>query len=65
MALLAAYRTDGNGTPLAAWLQDKVFASAKVQTVAPAQEDIDGFNRFFANYTKALAVERAAVENVD
>ena len=65
MALLAAYRTDGNGTPLAVWLQDKVFASAKVQTVAPAQEDIDGFNRFFANYTKALAVERAAVENVD
>ena len=65
MALLAAYRTDGNGKELAAWLQERVFASAKVQTVAPQQEDIDGFNRFFANYTKALAVERAAVENVD
>ena len=65
MALLASYRVNGNGVPLADWLATKVFASAQVRTVEPAAEDVAGFNAFFANYQKGLAVERAAVESLD
>jgi hypothetical protein len=42
-----------------------VFSSAKIQTVEPDKADVEGFEKFFADYTKALAVEKAAVENVD
>ena len=36
-----------------------------MHTVQPDKADIDGFNAFFANYKKALPVERAAVDNLD
>ena len=67
MALLAAFTLDGGAKkqPLPDWLNKKAFASAKVQTVQPDKADIDGFNAFFANYKKALPVERAAVDNLD
>ncbi len=65
MAILASYRVNGNKQDLALWLQEKVFASAKVKTVEPTAEDVEGFNRFFENYKKGLSVERAAVENLD
>ncbi|WP_443736763.1 xylulokinase [Treponema sp.] len=65
MALLASFVVNGNGMKLPEWLDKFVFASAKVDTVKPLQADIDGFNAFFANYKKGLAVERAAVENID
>ena len=65
MALLASFLVNGNGEKLADWLAKSVFASAKVTTEQPDQADIDGFNAFFANYKKGLAVERAAVDNLD
>ncbi|MBO5606979.1 MAG: ATPase [Treponema sp.] len=65
MALLASFCVNGSGKSLADWLQEKVFASAKVTTVSPTAEDVAGFNAFFANYKKGLAVERAAVDNLD
>ena len=65
MALLASYVVNGNGRKLGEWLDEEVFANAKIETVTPSKEDIDGFNAFFANYKKGLAVERAAVENLD
>lgn len=65
MALLASFLVNGNGEKLADWLQKNAFANAKVDTVQPEKADIDGFNAFFANYKKGLAVERAAVENLD
>ena len=65
MALLASFLVNGNGEKLADWLAKSVFASAKVTTEQPDQADIDGFNAFFANYKKGLAVECAAVDNLD
>ncbi len=64
MALLASYAVNGKGASLPGWLEKNVFATAKVNTVKPEQADIDGFNAFFANYKKGLAVERAAVESL-
>ncbi len=65
MALLASFVVNGNGAKLSDWLEKCVFASAKVTKVEPSAEDVAGFNAFFANYKKGLAVERAAVDNLD
>jgi hypothetical protein len=47
------------------WLNKVVFASAEVTKTAPDASDVEGFNKFFANYKKGLAVEKAAVENLE
>ena len=65
MALLASYLVNKDGEKLDDWLDKKVFASAKVKSFEAAKEDIEGFNAFFANYTKGLAIEKAAVESID
>ena len=65
MAVLASYLVNGKNKPLGEWLNKEVFASAKRTTVTPEKADIDGFNAFFANYKKGLAVEKAAIENID
>nr|WP_245535444.1 FGGY-family carbohydrate kinase [Sphaerochaeta pleomorpha] len=65
IALLASYLVQGKGQTLQEFLTKDVFASSEAITIAPTKEDIDGFNAFFANYKKGLAVEKAAVENLD
>ena len=65
MALLAAYTADTKGMSLGDYLDKVVFKTAKITTVAPDKADVEGFNKFFENYTKALPVMKAAVENVD
>lgn len=63
MALLAAYSAQKtNGQSLEAYLRDVVFAGAKAETVLPAAEEVDAFNRFLARYKSAFAVEKAAAE---
>ena len=65
MAVLASYLVNGGGKALDAWLSEKVFATSKKTTVSPKQDDIEGFNKFFARYTKGLAIEKAAIENIE
>ena len=65
MAVLASYLVNGGGKALDAWLAEKVFATSKKTTVSPKQDDIEGFNKFFARYTKGLAIEKAAIENIE
>lgn len=65
MALLASYTVNKKGEKLDDWLDKNVFASAKVKSFEATKEDIEGFNAFFANYTKGLAIEKAATENID
>ncbi len=65
MAVLASYLVNGNGKSLSEWLEKEVFATSKKTTVAPKQEDIDGFNTFFARYTKGLAIEKAAIDSIE
>jgi sugar (pentulose or hexulose) kinase len=63
IAVLAAYRLHGApGEALESYLADRVFASQTMQTIAPAQADIDGFAAFMARYQRGLAIERAAVD---
>ena len=65
MALLAAYCVQKEaGESLEDFLDKKVFADAKKETLCADKEDMEGFDRFLDDYKKALAVERAAVENV-
>ena len=64
MAVLAAYLVKADGASLSDYLESKVFASAKTKTFEASKEDIEGFNKFFENYTKGLAVERAAIEAI-
>ncbi|MDT4763317.1 FGGY-family carbohydrate kinase [Sphaerochaeta sp. PS] len=62
IALLASYLVHNEKKKLQDFLTEKVFANSEASTIVPTQEDIDGFNAFFVNYKKGLAVEKAAVE---
>jgi len=63
IALLASYMVHrANGERLETYLSSRVFAGAQSVTVAPVQEDVDGFAVFMARYRKGLAIERSAVD---
>ncbi len=65
MALLAGYLIwKDEGEKLEDYLDRKVFADAKITTLKADDAEVDGFAKFLADYRKALAVEKAAVENV-
>ena len=64
MALLAAYMLRRDGETLEEFLEKRVFSDAPVSTIAPSQEDLDGFSAYMERYTAGLAVERSAVENL-
>lgn len=64
MALLAAYMNDRSDRTLDSWLAVNVFSSAQTTVVAPDPEDVNGFDRFMEGYTRCLAVERSAVDNL-
>jgi sugar (pentulose or hexulose) kinase len=65
MALLAGYLIWKDGAEsLEDYLDRKVFADAKIVTLKADDDEIKGFADFLADYRKALAVEKAAVENV-
>ncbi|MBR4321700.1 MAG: ATPase, partial [Treponema sp.] len=65
MAVLASYLVNGKGKALDAWLNENVFASSKKTTIEAKKDDVEGFNAFFARYTKGLAIEKAAIENIE
>ena len=63
MALLAAYRKNRQeGETLADYLEQKVFAGAAGDCVAPKAEDQEGFGRYIQRYKAGLAAEKAAGE---
>ena len=64
MALLAAYMSDKSDKTLGNWLVDNIFSSAQTTVVAPDPDDVKGFDKFMESYTKCLAVERSAVDNL-
>ena len=63
MAVLAAYMMHKKDESLADYLSDKVFADAKVSSVEPEKEDVEGFNRFLEHYQQSLTVEKAAAQS--
>ncbi|MBP3313666.1 MAG: ATPase [Oscillospiraceae bacterium] len=63
MALLASYmqhKTDGE--TLEEFLEKRVFAQAKSTTLAPTQEDVDGFRAYMERYEAMLHTEQTAIE---
>ncbi|MBR5965185.1 MAG: ATPase, partial [Treponema sp.] len=65
MAILAAFAADNKGMSLSDYLNKEVFARAEITKTEPDAADVKGFDEFFANYKKGLAVERAAVESLE
>ena len=65
IALLAAYVQQKQADEsLDAYLEEKVFAGEKGSTLAPTQEDLDGFAAFMARYKAGLGIEKTAVETL-
>lgn len=63
MAVLAKYVVDGE-EPLDEYLNNKVFANSECKTVAPDENDVNGFNEYMKLYKSALKAEIAAYENI-
>ena len=64
IAVLAAFRaarTDGQ--TLADYLDDRVFADVRLDTMEPDPADVAGFDRYIERFVAALPVEQAAVEH--
>jgi sugar (pentulose or hexulose) kinase len=65
IALLASYMLNkSENQTLEDYLSNKVFTAEKGMTIAPNQEDVDGFKAFMELYRKGLVIERAAVEGI-
>lgn len=66
IALLASYLVNKESTEsLSSYLSNKIFSKSIGNVVIPDKKDVDGFNKFFERYTKGLAIEKAAVENLE
>jgi len=61
IAVLAAYARVAASGPLAAFLDDRVFAGAAVEAADPDPADVAGFAAYLDRYRAGLAVEAAAV----
>lgn len=65
MALLASYMLNkSENETLDDYLSNKVFAGEAGTKINPDPKDVEAFDRFMERYTKGLAIERAAVDNL-
>lgn len=65
IALLASYMLNkAENETLDDYLTQKVFAGKIGTKIDPDPNDVEGFNEFIKRYTKGLAIERAAVDNL-
>ncbi|MBQ6267520.1 MAG: ATPase [Clostridia bacterium] len=62
MAILAAFMKNGSGETLEDYLDAQVFAAQDAVTVDPDPAQVAGYQAFLADYKRALAAEKAAVE---
>ena len=63
IALLAKFLVDNpEKLSLEDYLDKKVFAGEKGVEIAPDPEDVEGFNRYIANYKAGFPIEAAAVK---
>ncbi len=64
MAVLASYLVNkAADETLPEYLNNKVFAGMKAETVEPNADDVKGFDDFTDSYKRAFPVMKAAVEN--
>jgi len=62
IAILAMYALDKGKMSLENYLDKKVFKKAKVTTIQPEKECVDGYTRFIKRYVKYLSLEREAIK---
>lgn len=66
IAILANYMISrGEGETLEDFLSERVFAGMVSTVIQPDPDDVAGFDAFMKRYTRGLAIERAAIENLD
>ena len=66
IALLASYmKNRADGESLDSFLDSKVFDDMLGDSVAPDAEDAEGFKKYMNRYRAGLAIERAAVDNLN
>ncbi len=66
IALLASYmKNRADGESLDSFLDSKVFGDMLGDSVAPDAEDAEGFKKYMDRYRAGLAIERAAVDNLN
>jgi hypothetical protein len=53
-----------NGLSLSEYLSAKIFNNTGCEKCAPEAKDVEGFDAFIEKYKRAIAVEKAAVENL-
>ena len=53
-----------NGESLGDYLNNRVFAGEKGETLAPDPEDVKGFAVFMEHYKEGLAIEQAAIKSI-
>lgn len=63
MAILASY-IGKQDVQLADFLQNEVFSQIRAVTVFPRQDDVEGFQRYFAQFIQSLPVEHAAIATI-
>ena len=65
ISLLASYMINKQkNQSLSEFLNKNIFSNKESSIINPAQSDVVGFNKFFDRYSKGLAIERAAVNNL-
>jgi len=64
IALLASYMANEQKNKSLPVFLEKVFEGSIGKAVKPDPSDVKGFQRFFDRYTKGLAIEKAAVDNL-
>ena len=65
IALLVSYMLNkADNETLEEYLSQKVFAAKAGETMSLDPKDVEGFEQFMKRYTKGLAIERAAIENL-
>lgn len=66
IALLASYHLNKKeDQDLEEFLNQNIFKNQNEKIIKPDQADVKGFEKFMQRYKKGLAIERAAVENLE
>jgi len=64
--LLASYmKNKSNNEKLEEYLSHNVFSERTGTTVSPVPKDVEGFEHFMKRYTNGLAIEKAAIANLE
>ncbi len=64
IAVLAEYLRSGKGKVLGDYLNERVFAGAKLDVAKPDAEDVKGYGAWLKQYEAGLAIQKAATEAI-